>query len=206
MVTDIAENSGNNPGTVGERLSNLAEIEFGSVPDFKAKSLIPLSRADEVEILEPDLKVEKDVATYTDYDPGNPPDDNIGAPNDAGDIIVFTINVEHTGNRLETSLDGGVDLLIGDSLELIISTKISQGVYPADEIENQVDLSWTSINGDRTNVSNFVTVQEENKERTPPEYFDSTESPVITVPDPQITKELVDTDLTDSANDRSRPG
>ena len=114
------------------------------------------------------------------------------ADNSTQDVITeFSIS----GGSLQTAA-GTVDLPLGAELEVLVSGLLAEALYPADQIENRADLSWTSMDGDRTALSNFVT-GDEDRERTETDFA---EAPVITVPDPVITKELFETDVTDSAN------
>ena len=75
-----------------------------------------------------------------------------------------------------------MDLPLGAELEVLVSGLLAEALYPADQIGNRVDLIWTSMDGDRTALSNFVT-GDEDRERTETDFA---VAPVITVPDPVI--------------------
>ncbi len=60
-----------------------------------------------------------------------------------------------SSGSLQTAPGGTVDLPLGAELEVLVSGLLAEALYPADQIGNRVDLSWTSMDGDRAALSNF---------------------------------------------------
>jgi len=90
MVSDIAGNVGNDAGSTGTLLNNSAEMEFTDLSGATNYSTGPDS-ADEIEVVEPDLEVDKSVAI-----------DGVG---DAGDAVTYTITIEHSADSESDAYD-----------------------------------------------------------------------------------------------------
>ena len=93
MVSDIVGNQGNQgngAGTTGTQRNNSAELIFTDATGANTLTSGPDS-ADNIEIVEPDLEVVKDVAT--------------NGPGDAGDEVTYTITIQHTGDSESDAFD-----------------------------------------------------------------------------------------------------
>jgi large repetitive protein len=123
---------------------------------------------------------------------------NIIASGGAATPVTGAFNLNTTTGALTTT--GNVDLSLSptnrDSLVLVVRGNLASSVNPGDTIGNLATVKWTSINGSRTNYSDFI-ASVEDQERT---YSAFDDAPLITVPGPSITKVLVGTDVNTASN------
>lgn len=90
MVSDVVANQGNDSGTTGTRLNNSAEMTFTNAASTENYTT-GTDSADTVEVIEPDLEVNKSVS--------------IDGPGDAGDEVTYTIVIQHTSDSEADAFD-----------------------------------------------------------------------------------------------------
>lgn len=258
MVTNEGSNVGEGPGLDGTSLTNAAELTWQNGAGEDQTSGV--DGAGEIQVIEPDLEVLKDVS--------------VDGPGDAGDEVTYTITIQHTGDSESDAFDvslydelpdqvdfsgvvfGGADtnVTVVDSLGVLttadleidagagtngalqfsatggntdadtdsaglpvntidlpilpdpgrvititITGVLEDSVEPGDVISNEAEINYSSLDeqadpGDEDDRSDFV---EDQGER---DYSDSDPAEDITVPGPEIAKELVGSDVDSDSN------
>ena len=99
---------------------------------------------------------------------------------------------------------------VNEELVLVISGTMADTVRPRDTITNSVEATWTSIPGVRQDISGFADTSDDDSERTGDpgdgggaanKYLISDDAVTDPVPEPTLAKDLLGTDVNDSANE-----
>jgi len=173
-VTKDAVINGGLEGDAGDAVEYTIRIEHTGTSGAEAfdttlSDLLP----DQVDFSDIDFTNGTDV-TVTDSDGVLDANDfRIGA----GGILQFALDGDLT--------DDSIDIAVTRVITIALTGTLQQTVQPSELIENSADITWTTIDGDRTDHSGFVPGSAEDQERS---YLD-TDSADISVPSPDIDKQ-----------------
>ena len=194
----------------------------------------PVAPSQEISVIEPQLEVIKDVVV-----------NGSGTQGDAGDPIVYTITIQHTGdstsdafdvnltdvlppgfvpdgspfsigggntatvnatdfeigagNTLQLATGSNIDIAQGEVLVLEVSGTLADSVQSGEEINSPAEITWTSIDGDATDLSDHTTIGDTERTGADGEgaglnnYAHSDDAPATVTGEVSIAKTITDT-------------
>ncbi|HIK30019.1 MAG TPA: isopeptide-forming domain-containing fimbrial protein, partial [Oscillatoriales cyanobacterium M4454_W2019_049] len=234
VLNDAANQSTDNE--MGPTLNNTATLDWTNNPSTDPILATPVT---EVSVVEPQLEVIKDVVV-----------NGGGTEGDAGDPIVYTITIQHTGdseadafdvnltdvlpagfvpdgspfsigggntatatagdfeigagNTLQLAAGSNIDIAQGEVLVLQVSGTLADGVQSGETVNSPAQITWTSIDGDASDISNHTTTGDTERTGANGEgaglnnYADSDDAPATVTGEVSIAKTITDTSEPDS--------
>ncbi|MGB3239541.1 MAG: isopeptide-forming domain-containing fimbrial protein, partial [Geitlerinemataceae cyanobacterium] len=231
VLNDAANQSTEKEG--GPTLNNTATLDWTNNPT--PGTPISATSATEVSVVEPQLEVIKDVAV-----------NGAGSEGDAGDPVVYTITIQHTGssqadafdvnltdvlpagfvpdadaisvtnnttgntladsdfeigagNTLQLATGSNIDIPENTLITLTVSGTLADSVQSGEEINSPAEITWTSIDGDATNLSSHTTTGDTERTGVDGEgtglnnYADSDDAPATVTGEVSIAKTITNT-------------
>ena len=215
IVLNVPDNQDTPETSLGNRVTLTADNSISIEAD-----------SERVIVVEPALEVTKDVVI-----------DGAGTSGDAGDPVVYTITIGHTGPNQPDAFDvsltdlippevlaptvssvtstlgtisaadfeitaggvlqvvggGTIDILTGDAVTIEVTGTLTLDTSPGTIIDNQVDIDWSSIDGDATDSPHVTGTDRERDGSGGIDDYNASATAEFQVDDPGLNKSIVAT-------------